>query len=132
MIDWTILAVGRVFNLIYMAIIGTIVLYITAKIVKIEDATKMKAFAAALIAAVISNISVLALFGIAGLGVVSLAIPTLLVWFIAWILIILAIKIIYATTWIKAFIAWIIYIVATFVIDFIIQLVIQIVAAWVR
>ncbi|KYK34744.1 MAG: hypothetical protein AYK19_02405 [Theionarchaea archaeon DG-70-1] len=120
MVDWTIIAVGLVFNLIIAAIIGTIILYIAAKIAKIEDATIMKTFIAALIAVILNIVLGLAVLGIAGSAVTGFVIASSLGRFIAWILVIPVIKIVYATTWIKAFIAWIIYIVGSFVISFVI------------
>ncbi|MBU7029012.1 MAG: hypothetical protein HXS48_18910 [Theionarchaea archaeon] len=106
--------------MIIAAIIGTIILYIAAKIAKIEDATIMKTFIAALIAVILNIVLGLAVLGIAGSAVTGFVIASSLGRFIAWILVIPVIKIVYATTWIKAFIAWIIYIVGSFVISFVI------------
>ncbi|KYK34743.1 MAG: hypothetical protein AYK19_02400 [Theionarchaea archaeon DG-70-1] len=106
MISWTLLGIGIVFELV----IGMIVLYIAAKIVKIEDATIVKAFITALIVAILG----------AAVGLISPWTAGLLGTIIVWILVLPVIKVVYATTWLKAFITWIIYIIGAFIIGFII------------
>ncbi|MBU7012560.1 MAG: hypothetical protein HXS46_17905 [Theionarchaea archaeon] len=100
MVDWTTLGIGFIVNLI----VGTIILHIAASLVKIDDATIVKAFMVALIAAILS-----AILGLAG------------VWggLVAFILVIAIIKFIYDTSWLKAFITWIVYIIIVIIVGLI-------------
>lgn len=105
MVDWT----SQIFTLIFSAIIGSIFIYIGAKVAKIEDATFLKAFEAALIGAILALI----------LGLIT-------TWgsIIAFILVIAVIKFVYNTSWGKAFIAWLVYFIVLIIIVVIIVVII--------
>jgi hypothetical protein len=99
-VEW----VGFVINLI----LGTIVLHVAAKLVKIDDATLMKAFLVALIAAVLGLV-----LGYAGVIGALLAL----------VIAIALIKFIYDVSWGKAIFAWIIYFILMIIIGIIVGLI---------
>jgi hypothetical protein len=105
MADWMTVGVGFIINLI----LGTIVLHIAARLAKVDGATIMKAFTAALIAAIL----VLILGFVHSLGGL-----------IGFILAIVIIKYVYATSWGKAIFTWILYIILMIVIAFVLGLII--------
>jgi len=89
-------------------VLGTIVLHVAARLVKIDDATIMKAFLVALISAILGLI-----LGYAGTlgGLLGLIIAIVLI------------KFIYDTSWGKAVFAWIIYFVLLIILVFLVGMI---------
>lgn len=106
-------------ELIVGIVVGTIALYLAARIAKIDNATIIKAFMIASADEIVGGILFYSNPG------EFMSIAWILSCIVVWILIIVLIKVLYKTTWLKTFIAWILFMVLYYVFYFVYSVILR-------